>query len=95
MLQTDKLITSIVEGIQDRKGHSINVLDLSQVEGASAQAFVVCSGRSTAQVEAIADSVMEHVRKDLQDKPTHVHGYRNAQWIILDYGSVMVHIFLP
>ena len=86
---------TIVEAIQDRKGQKIIDLDLRRLETAPAQAFIVCQGKSTSQVEAIADNIREEVRKKLDRKPYNYDGYRNAQWIILDYGEVMVHVFLP
>ncbi len=91
----DKLLSCIIEGIQDRKGTDIKILDLSEIEGASAQSFVIASGRTPTQVSAIADSIEEKVRETLKDRPVNIHGNRNSQWIIMDYGSVMVHIFVP
>ncbi len=85
----------IVSAIQDKKGHSIKVLDLSEVDGAPCRQFVVCTGNSTTQVSAIADNVREELRKQTGEKPLNYDGYRNSQWIVVDYGDVMVHVFLP
>lgn len=56
---------------------------------------MVCTGKSTSQVAAIADNIREEVRKKLEIKPYNYDGYRNSQWIVIDYGDVMVHVFLP
>ncbi len=89
------LIPFIVEGIQDKKGKGITILDLSSIEMASTDTFVICEGRSPSQVCAIADSVRELVLRETGIKPYNYDGYRNGQWIVIDYGYVMVHIFLP
>lgn len=85
----------IISAIQDKKGHDISVLDLSKVDGASTQSFIICTGNSTSQVSAIADSVREEVQKRTGEKPINYDGYRNSQWIVIDYGDTMVHVFLP
>lgn len=85
----------IISAIQDKKGHDISVLDLSQVDGAPTGKFIICTGNSTSQVSAIADCVREKVQKEAGEKPVNYDGYRNSQWIVVDYGDTMVHIFLP
>lgn len=89
------LETTIIEAIQDKKGQKIIDLDFSSLESAPAQAFIVCQGKSSSQVAAIADNIREEVRKKLDLKPYNYDGYRNAQWIIIDYGEIMVHVFQP
>ena len=95
MEQTEKLIETIIEGIQEKKGSNIVVIDLSGVDGSICRAFVVCQGNSPTQVEAIAESIGDTVRQKLAEKPTHVVGLENAQWVAMDYTDVMVHVFLP
>lgn len=95
MTSNQDIIASITEGIQDKKGRGITIISLSGIEMASTGSFVICEGRSPAQVSAIADSVRETVQKSTGRKPVNYDGYRNSQWIIVDYGEVMVHIFLP
>lgn len=95
-MQVKKELTPyIVEAIQDRKGSRITVIDLSGIESAPAPEFIICQGKSTAQVGAIADSIREELLEKLGKKPYNYDGYRNCQWIVLDYGEVMVHVFLP
>ncbi|MFI3240774.1 MAG: ribosome silencing factor [Bacteroidales bacterium] len=94
-MEDNKLIVEkIVEGIQQKKGRSITHIDLSSIESASAQDFVICTGTSNTHVAAIADSVREYLRDEISVKPYNYDGYQNAQWIVIDYGTVYVHIFL-
>ena len=95
MKQTDILIENIIKGIQEKKGSHIVVADLSGLDGAICSNFVVCQGNSPTQVEAIAESIGDVLREKLREKPAHVVGLENAQWVAMDYGDVLVHIFLP
>lgn len=90
-----ELEQSIIDAIIDKKGRKIVDLDFRKLETAPAQAFIICEGKSTSQVSAIADNIRDEVKKNLDLKPYNYDGYRNSQWIVIDYGSVMVHIFLP
>lgn len=85
----------IISAIQDKKGHDIAVLDLKNVDGAPTGQFIICSGKSTTQVSSIADNVREELQKQTGEKPINYDGYRNSQWIVIDYGDTMVHVFLP
>jgi len=71
------------------------VADLNGIDGTICRYFVVCQGNSPAQVEAIAESVGDMARMELKEKPAHVVGLEHAQWVAMDYGDVLVHIFLP
>lgn len=84
-----------ISAIQDKKGHDITILDLEKVDGAPTGEFIICTGKSTTQVSAIADSVREEIQKRTGEKPINYDGYRNSQWIVIDYGDTMVHVFLP
>ncbi len=95
MEQVQKLVESITKGIQEKKGSNITVVDLSGIEGAICHYFVICQGNSPQQVEAITDSIEETTRKEASEKPVHVIGLTNAQWVAMDYIDVMVHVFLP
>ena len=85
----------IIEGIQDRKGRGIVHIDLSDNEQAATSDFIICEGASTMHVSAIADSVRDYLLEHAGIKPYNNDGYQNSQWIVLDYGSTLVHIFLP
>jgi ribosome-associated protein len=89
----DALLFSIIEGIEEVKGHDIKILDLRNIEAAIADYFIVCTGTSTTQVEAIARSAENFTRKELDERPRRVEGVRNAQWVLMDYFSIIVHIF--
>lgn len=94
-MQKDELQSVIIEAIEDKKGKNIVTIDLSNIETSSAPAFIICQGSNTSQVNAIADNVIKIVKEKHGIKPIHSDGFRNSQWIILDYGSIMVHVFLP
>lgn len=89
----DALLLSIIEGIEEVKGHDIKILDLRNIEAAIADYFIVCTGTSTTQVEAIARSAENFTRKQLDERPRRVEGVRNAQWVLMDYFSIIVHVF--
>lgn len=91
---TKELVDAIREGIEEKKGRAITVADLSNIAEAVCQAFVICTGGSPTQVHALADSVEDVVTKRGLGKPAAIVGMQNAQWVAMDYGNVMVHIFL-
>jgi ribosome-associated protein len=91
---TEKLVDAVIEGILEKKGHSAVVMDLSPTGSTVADYFVVCHGDSPTQVDAIARSVEEEVFKQTGENPAYREGYTNSEWILLDYISVVVHIFL-
>lgn len=95
MIEEKELLKNIIEGIQECKGKSITHVDMSVIEDATTRGFVICTGSSTMQVSAIADRVREYVQEKLSVKPYNYDGYRNSQWIVLDYGTIYVHVFLP
>ena len=90
---TDQLITEIVRGIEEIKGKDIEILDLREIENTVCDYFVICNGTSNTQVNAIVNSVQKLVSKALQEKPWHVEGSNNAEWVLLDYVHVVVHVF--
>jgi len=85
----------IIDAIQDKKGKGIAVMDLSGIEIAPAHEFIICEGRTPQQVAAIADNVRESLLEKARVKPYNYDGYRNSQWIVIDYGSIFVHVFVP
>ncbi|MCJ0741557.1 ribosome silencing factor [Pedobacter montanisoli] len=82
-----------IHGIQEKKGKDIVRLDLRQVNSAVSDYFVVCNADSSTQVRAIADSVEDEIYKSTQSEPWRKEGFENADWIILDYLDIVVHIF--
>ncbi|MFN3138970.1 MAG: ribosome silencing factor [Allomuricauda sp.] len=89
----DELIALILEGIEDVKGVDINLLDLREIENTVCDYFIICNGTSNTHVNAIVSSVQKKVSKTLQDKPWHVEGSENAEWVLMDYVNVVVHVF--
>lgn len=89
----EKLIETIVSGIQDKKGKNIVSLDLSGFDGAICSHFVVCNADSTTQVDAISQSIEEKVFEVMGEWPVRVEGRQNSFWVAMDYTDVIVHIF--
>lgn len=87
------LVDKIVEAIQDTKGEDIQIFDLSGIENSVADTFVICSGNSNTQVSAIAGNIEKKVRNNIRERPWHVEGTENAMWVLVDYVSVVVHVF--
>ena len=87
------LIEKIIEAIQDTKGEEIKLLDITKIENSAADYFIICSANSNTQVNAIAGNIEKKVRNELKNRPWHVEGTENAMWILVDYISVVVHIF--
>ena len=85
----------IIEGIQERKGHAITVVDMSHIDTAATGMFVIAEGNSTTHLASIAESVEEYVRKNGGIKPFGMDDDEGSDWVILDYGSIWVHIFMP
>lgn len=91
--QVDQLITYIIQGIEDVKGNDIEIIDLREIENTVCEYFIVCSGTSNTQVDAIQSSVRKVVSKAMQDKPWHIEGLENSEWVLMDYVDVVVHVF--
>lgn len=85
----------IIEGAQDLKGKSITIVDMSAIEAAPTPQFIIIEGSSTMQVASIADNIREHLQVKAGVKPYNYDGYANSEWIVIDYGSVLVHVFIP
>ncbi len=84
----------ICEALLERKGREIDVLQVEHLTTLT-EYFVICTATSTTQVRALADSVEYHLKYDHDTMPHHVEGVESSSWILLDYGSVLVHIFVP
>lgn len=91
---TKLLLKSVIKGILNKQGHDVLKIDLRKIENRIADYFVICHGTSASQVDAICDSVEDIVSIDAGEKPLHVEGLENCYWVLVDYGDVVVHIFL-
>lgn len=89
----DELIALILNGIEEVKGHDINLLDLREIENTVCDYFIICNGTSNTHVNAIVSSIQKTVSKAIKDKPWHIEGSENAEWVLLDYVNVVTHVF--
>lgn len=90
---SDILANIIIEGMREIKAKEIVSLDLRNIETSVCDFFIVCHGTSNTHASAIADSVIEETLKSNKEKPWHKEGLTNGDWILLDYGNVVAHIF--
>lgn len=95
MKQKSELLRTIIEGVLEKKGKNITVIHLGEMPGAICDHFVICEGNTPTQVSALAESVEEMVKKSTGESPVRVQGRQRSEWIGVDYGNVIVHIFLP
>lgn len=92
---SEQLVEIITKGIQEKKGSNIVQMNLKGIDGAVTDYFVVCEANSSTQIGAIKDSIEKEVRTALNEKPWHVEGTSNLEWVLLDYVNVVAHIFQP
>ena len=90
---SEKLSQAVVRGMQEKKASDIVLMDLRNVKNAVADFFVLCTGNSDTQIDAIAESVDEQVIKELKENPWHQEGKDNKEWMLIDYVNVVAHIF--
>jgi len=90
---TNPLLENIIEGIQKVKGNNISILDLREIPAAVTDYFVICDGSSNTQVESIADKIEEQTKKEMNQRAWKCEGKDQANWVILDYFNIVVHIF--
>lgn len=88
-----KLVDAAVDGILEIKGKNISVLDLRGIQSRVCDYYIICQADSSTQVGAIADSVEDVVKKRLNERPYHSEGFQNSEWILIDYVTVVVHVF--
>jgi ribosome-associated protein len=92
--ETEVLLNSVIKGIFEKKGQNILKIDLRKLENRITDFFVICHASSGTQVSAICDSIDDTTRKESGEKPLHIEGLENCFWVLLDYGNVIVHVFL-
>lgn len=92
-ISSAQLSDLIVKGMLEKKAQEIAVLDLRHVKNAIADFFIICSGGSDTQVDAIADSIEDEVYKSAQQNVWHKEGSENKEWILLDYADIVAHVF--
>ncbi|TLP81015.1 ribosome silencing factor [Maribacter sp. ACAM166] len=89
----DQLIALIIQGVDEVKGHNVILLDLREIENTVCDYFIICNGTSNTHVNAIVGSIQKTVSKAIKDKPWHIEGEDNAEWVLMDYVNVVVHVF--
>ncbi|HET7441633.1 MAG TPA: ribosome silencing factor [Terriglobales bacterium] len=85
-------VSEAIHACQDKKAEEISILELEKGSGAFTDYFVVCSGTNPRQIQAIADEVEERLEKTGL-RPSHAEGYKQADWVLLDYVDFVVHVF--
>ncbi len=95
MKRLTKDLKTIVDGIQDKKGVNIRVVDLKKIDDTICNYLVICEGNTPTQVYAIAESVGDSLREKRGLRPLAVDGQNNSQWIAMDYADIVVHVFVP
>ena len=93
MIDSKKLTHIIVEGMKEKKASDILIIDLKGIKNAIADYFVLCTGNSDTQIDAIADSIEEFVYKQAKQEAWHKEGKQNKEWILLDYVDVVANVF--
>jgi ribosome-associated protein len=92
-MNSEELSKVVVLGMQEKKGEDIVVMDLRKVKNAIADYFIICSGNSDTHIDAISESIEKEVHKINRENPWHREGKDNKEWVLLDYVSVVSHIF--
>jgi len=88
------ILQAVISAMQDKKAKNIISLDLTKINNSVTNYFVICHAPSKTQVDAIYDNVIKLVREQCETKPFNKEGIENAEWILIDYFDVVVHIFL-
>ena len=92
-MSSGELCKLVVEGMKEKKAQDIVTMDLRDIENSIADYFVICTGSSDTQIDAICNSIEETVLKNKNIHPWHLEGKQNKEWILLDYVEVVAHIF--
>lgn len=92
---SDTLSNLIVDCIQDIKGKNIIKLDLTEIDDAPADYFIICEGESTTQISAIANNVRKRIKDETGLLASHFEGSDTSKWVLVDYFDIIVHVFYP
>ena len=91
MTQAEKMTRLAIKGLEEKKANDIRILDIEKIS-TLADYFIIASGSNRNQVQAMSDSVEELLGKE-GFTPKHIEGYHNANWILMDYGDIVLHLF--
>lgn len=92
-ISTDELLNCIIEAIKEKNGKELKILDLQKIENSVCDYFVICHGTSNTHIDAITDKVYREAKEKLNELPFSKEGLENKTWILLDYGSIVIHVF--
>lgn len=92
-LSDEQILLKIVEGIQEKKGKEIVLVNMTKLRESPCSYFVICEGDSLVHVNAVASSILDYVNEKIQMKPFATDGFENCEWIAMDYGHILVHVF--
>jgi len=95
LTRNSKIIKTIINAIQQKKGENIISLDLRKIPEAVADFFIICEASNQPQIRAISDYVEDQVKKLTGESPYRHEGYQALQWVLIDYVNVVVHVMLP
>lgn len=95
LTRNSKIFKTIIRAIQDKKGENIVSLDLRKIPEASADFFIVCQASSSPQIKAICDFIEDQVKQDCDESPYKHEGRQAAQWVLIDYVNIVVHVMHP
>jgi len=91
--EVEDLKVAIIKAIEDKKGHNIASIHIGKIENSITDYFIICNAQSNTQVNAISDGIERDIKTNLKERPWKVEGRDNSQWIVMDYSSIIVHIF--
>jgi ribosome-associated protein len=94
MKEVKSLVNNIVAACQEKKARNIVIVDMTELPGTICQYFVICEGNTPTQVGAISDEIVDALKKK-KERPLSIDGLREGRWVGIDYGTVIVHVFLP
>ncbi|MBN2662910.1 MAG: ribosome silencing factor [Bacteroidales bacterium] len=89
----ENMLEKVIESIKEKKGENITSLKFSIEQSSICDYFVICEASNIKQVQAISDFIQRQIRDEFKIRPTHVEGYDTANWILLDYFDIVIHIF--
>lgn len=95
MEEVKSLVNNIVAACQDKKAKNIVIIDMTELPGTICQYFVICEGNTPIQVSAISEEIINSVKKKKHERPISSDGLNEGHWVGIDYGTVIVHVFLP
>lgn len=93
VIDNEQIVKNIVEGMQERKGKDIVVVNMNKLKESPCSYFVICEGDSNVHVNAVATSIKDYVQEKIDVKPYATDGFENCEWVAMDYGQIIVHVF--